>query len=626
MKQWESVKWLISILILLFHYTATAQSVFSGVIIDTNKNPVPYAHIQLVGSGLGTIANGEGQFKLIIPESYGARTISISSIGYVSRQIVLRNEFETILLQEDITELNQVTIIPRDYARELIEKAIENILENYPAFDESLRGFLREKTYWKNDGEGNPLYVAESVVESIKESYQKSSRKGEVKLIEGRKYESSGVDTLTTRIYGGPHHSHRFDAVAQRASFLSNPNNYEFEIQDTLRLDNRNIYEVHFFHKKGQPSGSVLIVDSTYAIAQARFDYKENFPINYRDADRQSLKYEVNYYQGGDAKWRLKSTNYITEFAKQGQILVLASNQVITNFQPNVNYITYLERIQLRDIFLDKTGEYDSTFWKNYNIILPDPKTEELFKKQPTKSVEKVSSEVERTRVQKIITFFMKVRSSFSVRYSPLEVSNYSVFFTNSQFMVNKVDNNETRNALSIASAFEYELDNSLFVGFESSFPISRFYNTAFDVHIIKEFNLNPKGRPILFSPKISFGYQQLYEKVGAVKSQSSYRIKEIEFDSGKTDIWLQQRGFRFSPSISLGIEKSNRLQFFVLAAYNFQINQKVGLFFDETDQFLLKQKGAFLENGSEGLIIDYNNELFNNQLSFSIGIYFSFL
>jgi hypothetical protein len=402
-------------------------------------------------------------------------------------------------------------------------------------------------------------------------------------------------------------------------------NNYEFEIQDTLRLRNKNLFEVTFSHKKGSPSGYILIVDSTFSIAKAQVNYRDNFPLSYRGSGRQSLEYEVNYYQGVDSKWRLKSTNYKTKFAKQVQVLVLASSQAITNSQPNVSEIAYLERIQYRDILLNKTGEYDSTFWNNYNILLPDPKTEELFKEQPIPQAEAEEEKVEKTKAQKIFALLKRIRGSYSIRYSPLSIESYDLSYTNSQFTVNELSSKQTHYAVSLTSAFEYKISNDLFIGFEGSSPISSYYNGSFDFYLIREFNLNPKGRPILLSPKISVGHQQISKKIGIFDSESSYTVNGTEFDSGKTDIWLQQKGFHFMPSLSFGIELSNRWQFFIQGAYNFQVNQKAGLLFDETDQFFLKQKRTFLENGNESLSIDFENQLFENQLSLSAGIYLSF-
>ncbi|MCG8684106.1 MAG: hypothetical protein MI892_04470, partial [Desulfobacterales bacterium] len=98
-----------------------------------------------------------------------------------------------------------------------------------------------------------------SVIESSKDPYSMTSRKGHVKLIEGRRYVSRGLDTLRERIISGVHHVHRFDVIARKDEFISNPGRFYYELIDTTRFNNSNIYEVAFSHKNQSKSGSIFI-------------------------------------------------------------------------------------------------------------------------------------------------------------------------------------------------------------------------------------------------------------------------------------------------------------------------------------------------------------------------------
>ena len=594
-----------------------------GQVVDENDDPIPYAHIQLKGTTLGTITNGEGLFTLYIPSEYSTlNTIQISSIGYKPREITISKEFEKIYLREDIVELREVSITPRDYARELIEQAINQIPKNYASSQYQLKGFLREKAFWKSSGRQMPLYIAESVIESFKASYTKEHDKGKVRMIEGRKFTNEGIDTLRMRFYGGPHHPHRFDVVAARKEFLKKPANFQFEIIDTTRYSDLNLYEIRFNHKRGSPSGEVFVLDSTFAIVKANFeyDYDFSFPIlDLLDKDRIFLAYNTKYYLGNNEKWILEQTQYHTQFRQQGDTIILESEYATTSYTQTEAGIPYPDRIQYRDIFLDNTGEYDSTFWNNYNIILPDSTTEKLFKKQVDNPVK------EGVKRRKFFDILSRMRTSLTLDYSPLTQKAHSISFSNSEFNINESNEKSNNNALSLSSTIQYEWKPSLFLGLNTSIPLTNPSNSFIDLQLIKEINLNSNGRPIFLSPGLTFGYQQLSKKIGSFESESSFSVDGKKFDSGSTDIFLQQKGFRILPTLTFGIEKSHQLQYFISAGYNIPIKQKAGLYFDETDQFFLRQKNAFLKNGEEGLTIQSTSSPFDNTWTFSAGVYLSF-
>lgn len=612
-------KLFLSIVLACILLNLNAQRSFSGIVVDTKNQPIPYSHIQLTGLGLGTIGNHEGQFIVHIPEGYPLiNTAKVSSIGYVTREITLEDKFQKVILQEDIIELEEVAITPIDYARELIEKAIMAIPQNYPTFEEHHIGFFRESTSW-NSHDYQPIYVVESTLETHKNSYKGSIKSGTVKLLKSRSYNTNGMDSIATRIIAGPHHTHRFDVVAAKSLFFNDLNNFDFEIIDTVKYLNKNLFEVSFKHNKDSPYGKVFVLDGSYAFVKFEVMYPTNFPFSYWDRDRISFQYTTQYFMDIDSLWRFSQSEYQTYFKKNGDTLILSSNYVTTSHTQDSSEIVYLDRLQKSVSILDKTKRYDSTFWENYNIILPDSTTEALFKKQGNSP-----SKEERER-PKIFDILDKMRTSLALVYTPISLKSHNVSFSNTEFAIDESHESQSVKAINLSSAIQYEWKKSLFIGLNSTMTLSDPSNSTLDLQLLKEINLNPNGRPITLSPSMAFGYQQLSRKIGNFESQSNFKIDGKKFDSGHTDIAIQQRGFRLLPSLSLGIEKSHRLQYFISAGYNIPIQQKTGLYFDETDQFFLRQKNAFLKNGEEGLTIQSTSNLFENSWTFSAGVYLSF-
>ncbi|WP_026753429.1 hypothetical protein [Sediminibacter sp. Hel_I_10] len=221
-----------------------------------------------------------------------------------------------------------------------------------------------------------PIYINEAVIDAIKEDYTKRNRSGDVKLMELRKYQSEALDSLDFRIYAGSHHIHRFDIVARREAFLSNPEAYKYRIIDTLRQNGKDIYKV-FVEKKNENSAYVYIQEETFAIVKAEIKLNSDFG---NLGDREFFNFTVTYEQGEDKQWRFMNSYYKTAFKKQGKILNLTSEYVTTDIKPDDTKIPYLERFQFSEILLDDTKEYNADFWNNYTIISPNEISESLFK------------------------------------------------------------------------------------------------------------------------------------------------------------------------------------------------------------------------------------------------------
>jgi len=64
-----------------------AQTKVSGVVLDENKQPVPYASVAFLGTSEGMITNEDGRFYL--ESTQNRKTLSISFIGYTTQNIQL---------------------------------------------------------------------------------------------------------------------------------------------------------------------------------------------------------------------------------------------------------------------------------------------------------------------------------------------------------------------------------------------------------------------------------------------------------------------------------------------------------------------------------------------------------
>src|SRR6476620_4769828 len=63
-----------------------AQTVVSGKVVNTKKEPITAASIRVKESNIGTNADSLGNFSLSIAEK-GKRTLQISSVGYNTKEM-----------------------------------------------------------------------------------------------------------------------------------------------------------------------------------------------------------------------------------------------------------------------------------------------------------------------------------------------------------------------------------------------------------------------------------------------------------------------------------------------------------------------------------------------------------
>ncbi|MFH7000172.1 SusC/RagA family TonB-linked outer membrane protein [Flavobacterium sp. FlaQc-57] len=98
-------------MVLLCSLSAVAQNrQITGIVVDAENKGVVAASIEVQGKPYGSITDVEGRFKMSVPE--GKVTLNISSIGYVTKSVVLQ-ESDTkisVVLAENAQELKDVVV------------------------------------------------------------------------------------------------------------------------------------------------------------------------------------------------------------------------------------------------------------------------------------------------------------------------------------------------------------------------------------------------------------------------------------------------------------------------------------------------------------------------------------
>lgn len=100
----------------------------SGKVIDEYEMGIPYAAVSITSKYIGSATTEEGDFQLLLSPDNLIDSLSVSSIGYKSFKILVKDfmeqENKVIVLQEDVAELSEIKILaPETY----VKNALKNL-------------------------------------------------------------------------------------------------------------------------------------------------------------------------------------------------------------------------------------------------------------------------------------------------------------------------------------------------------------------------------------------------------------------------------------------------------------------------------------------------------------------
>jgi hypothetical protein len=104
------MKKIITLLLLIFTLIVSAQTKVSGLVIDEDDYPIPFANVIFKNSTSGTITDENGRFYLESSESY--KTLQVSFVGYETQDVPLTKgvTYKMNILLKEGSQLNEVTI------------------------------------------------------------------------------------------------------------------------------------------------------------------------------------------------------------------------------------------------------------------------------------------------------------------------------------------------------------------------------------------------------------------------------------------------------------------------------------------------------------------------------------
>ena len=289
------------------------KSVISGVVLNQENNePLPFASIVLKNHPIGTITNENGEFDFYIPKSKRNDTIAVSFIGFTNYEVPVNiaQGRLTIALQPSDNVLDEVVLSPLspiDY----INKALDNLKENYPQEPYQSLAYYREKfienneiinkkegvikTYYPtpNDTVKNQhqllLYKqAENPkqFQFMREWVEKKTAKEKKKAIKkGEEINEEDFDNDLKMDFGGPESVIHLDINHNKDNYLKPKHfkKYEYSFGEETSLNGEQIVTINFKAKRKidymKDSGKILISKENYAIILIEAKGKASIPL-----------------------------------------------------------------------------------------------------------------------------------------------------------------------------------------------------------------------------------------------------------------------------------------------------------------------------------------------------------
>lgn len=304
-KRWLQLNTMLSIIVGLCFMMVSIQQLeaqdlqlIKGVIVDTaTLQPIPYVHLQIKSTHQGTVANQDGAFVLGFREDLLHDTLSLSSIGYESLHLPLKQVIskDTLYLKEATIALNPVLITSLT-AEEIVRKSIQSIPQNYAQSESYYKGFYRTATKECDTF----VRLLEGPVRMVDPGY---GRKEEVNITYSAVKQSRDFRNYKLEDKYLLHDALTFEHVRLRNGFLnpSTLDSWKYKLVDYTKFADKTVMVIlaeYISDKNKMDHTARLYIDDTdYAIYKIEYEYKwyENY---FNGSEIDSLSEAEHHWEG----------------------------------------------------------------------------------------------------------------------------------------------------------------------------------------------------------------------------------------------------------------------------------------------------------------------------------------
>ncbi|WP_320017725.1 carboxypeptidase-like regulatory domain-containing protein [Labilibaculum manganireducens] len=594
--------------LLLLASNSIAQTIITGKVSDNNQ-ALPGSSVYIKNSYLGTVTNGEGDFRIKIPEKYKAGKLRISSIGYQSQEINLAQSKSplAIQLQKDTCNLSEVLVMPKDTLLALLRRAYGKIKDNYSDVDTRMKGFYRESYFVPESKEY--LYFGEALLDVFKTPYETQSE-GQVKILESRMNKHPMYDSLSRVMwYGGVQMPLYGDDVKRRSGFISPAGlkKYNYSIAKS-QLDGRSAYKIEFAPKDSKEAKyqGVFYLD-VESLAYLYFDYaysdsgkdKRNKYLSTNNLASKSWRKKIKYLKRKEKYYLSYISDWEELYNERTSLNLVQFNEYLTTdiSLENAGPIPFKEQTELRDIFYLKAQDYAASDWKDQTLIVPDSSLSKLMVYDPqeagqllNKTYSLPKGDLFKRKVIEIIT-----KLYFDVDFETRTTSgieNAAIVYTpDSHHNFGKEFDPENKQSFSFGMKTGYKLNSFFDINFYAKSSIGANYSELNSLGFGYEVPLINRGRQLFLMCGVNYFFSQDGYHIGDFSSESTFKVGGKKFRADKIALYVgkKKQGISFDFGLRTKLRKFYSL--FVSAGYQLDLSERDRLFIQEKSGFFLTRK-----------------------------------
>lgn len=384
--------------------------VYGKVTDSSDGNPLAYASVTHVVSGVSNVSNSEGFFSLKLPMEVSPEDeIRVSYLGYVTATLRVEDFSESspdkphgIRLPPVSFTLDPAVIRSID-PLDLLNEAYDKVKENYPSVTTGITAFYREIIRRQS---GRYLALSEAVLDINKASYT-SFQSDRARIFKGRaSTDYRAADSILIRFRGGVVAALDMDNVKNPFAGVwlrEVERHYRFAMGEPVLRDGLFFYVVTFTQIDGSEeilySGRLYIESGSLAIGRielslnvkGREEKAAGIMVVKRPPDTRfyvtKADYAVNYKRFGDTWHYDYSLMRINLSSRKGKSFfrnnyVITGEMAVTAHNEAPARIGADERIRFKDFLSEKVGDFrDDDFWGDYNVIEPDKSIDAVIRR-----------------------------------------------------------------------------------------------------------------------------------------------------------------------------------------------------------------------------------------------------
>lgn len=384
--------------------------VYGKVTDSSDGNPLAYASVTHVVSGVSNVSNSEGFFSLKLPMEVSPEDeIRVSFLGYVTATLRVEDFSESSPDKPHGIRLPPVSftldpaVIRSIEPLSLLMEAYDKVKDNYPSVTTGMTAFYREIIRRQS---GRYLALSEAVLDINKASYT-SFQSDRARIFKGRaSTDYRAADSILIRFRGGVVAALDMDNVKNPFAGVwlrEVERHYRFGMGEPVLRDGLFFYVITFTQIDGSEeilySGRLYIESGSIAIGRielslnvkGREEKAAGIMVVKRPPDTRfyvtKADYAVNYKRFGDTWHYDYSLMRINLSSRKGKSFfrnnyVITGEMAVTAHNEAPERIGADERIRFKDFLSEKVGDFrDDDFWGDYNVIEPDKSIDAVIRR-----------------------------------------------------------------------------------------------------------------------------------------------------------------------------------------------------------------------------------------------------